>query len=51
MDAILALFKYEEFSNKEALSGEFLLGYHCQRQKLRTKPESTDETPSQGDSE
>jgi CRISPR-associated protein Csd1 len=51
MDAILALFKHQEFNSKEALSGEFLLGYHCQRQKLRTKPESTDETPSQGDTE
>lgn len=51
MDAILTLFKHDEFSSKEALSGEFLLGYHCQRQKLRSKPETTDETPSQGDSE
>ncbi len=51
MDAILALFKHDEFSSKEALSGEFLLGYHCQRQKIRSKPETTDETPSQGDTE
>ncbi len=53
MDAILALFKHDDFSRKEALSGEFLLAYHCQRQKLRTKTETepTDETPSQGDSE
>ncbi|PPK74433.1 CRISPR-associated Csd1 family protein [Methylobacter tundripaludum] len=51
IDLILALFKHEEFSSKEALSGEFLLGYHCQRQKQRTKTETTDETPSQGDTE
>jgi len=51
MDLILALFKHEEFSSKEALSGEFLLGYHCQRQKQRIKTETTDETPSQGDTE
>jgi CRISPR-associated protein Csd1 len=51
MDAILALFKHDEFSSKEALSGEFLLGYHCQRQKFKTKPEANDETTSQGDSE
>lgn len=51
MDAILSLFKHDEFSRKESLSGEFLLAYHCQRQKLRTKTEPTDETPSQGDSE
>ncbi len=53
IDAILALFKHDDFSCKEALSGEFLLAYHCQRQKFRTKPESeaTDKTPSQGDTE
>ena len=51
MDIILALFKHDDFNRKEALSGEFLLGYHCQRQKLRTKSVPTDETPSQGDSE
>jgi CRISPR-associated protein Csd1 len=50
IDDILALFKHEDFSSKDSLSGEFLLGYHCQRQKFRTKPESTDENPAQGDS-
>jgi len=49
MDLILALFQHEEFSSKEALSGEFLLGYHCQRQKQRTK--TTDETSPQGNTE
>ena len=51
MDIILALFKNDDFNRKEALSGEFLLGYHCQRQKLRTKNEPTEETLVQGDSE
>jgi CRISPR-associated protein Csd1 len=51
MDAILALFKHDEFSRKEALSGEFLLAYHCQRQKFRTKTDTTDETLTQGDTE
>ncbi|WP_347989236.1 type I-C CRISPR-associated protein Cas8c/Csd1 [Methylomonas sp. AM2-LC] len=53
MDAILTLFKHDDFSRKEMLSGEFLLGYHCQRQKLRSKTEteSTDQTPLQGDTE
>jgi len=51
MDIILALFKHDDFNRKEALSGEFLLGYHCQRQKLRTKNEPTDETLVQGYSE
>lgn len=51
MDTILALFQHDDFSRKEALSGEFLLAYHCQRQKFKTKTETTDDTtPSQGDS-
>ncbi len=53
MDVILALFQHDDFSRKEALSGEFLLAYHCQRQKFRTKTEieTTDDTTSQGDTE
>ncbi len=46
-------FAIEDFKSPAPLSGEFLLGYHCQRQKQRTKikteAEITDETPSQGD--
>ncbi|MGZ4992171.1 MAG: type I-C CRISPR-associated protein Cas8c/Csd1, partial [Methylobacter sp.] len=51
MDAVLALFKHDDFNRKEGLSGEFLLGYHCQRQKFRTKPDNTDITPAQGETE
>ena len=51
IDTILALFKHEEFNSKDKLSGEFLLAYHCQRQKFKTKTETTDETPLEGDSE
>ena len=43
LDAVLALFQHDDFSRKEALSGEFLLAYHCQRQKFKTKPEPSDE--------
>ena len=50
LDTVQAMFKHDDFTSKATLSGEFLLGYHCQRQKLRTKSETTDET-SQGDSE
>jgi CRISPR-associated protein Csd1 len=50
LDSVQAMFKHDDFTSKAALSGEFLLGYHCQRQKLRIKSETTDET-SQGDSE
>lgn len=51
LDTVQAMFKHDDFTSKAALSGEFLLGYHCQRQKLRTKSETTDETSPQGDSE
>jgi CRISPR-associated protein Csd1 len=44
-------FAIEDFKSPAPLSGEFLLGYHCQRQKQRSKTETTDEIPSQGDSE
>jgi CRISPR-associated protein Csd1 len=66
MDSVLSLFQHDDFMRKEPLSGEFLLGYHCQRQKIRAdaaenaanykakqskdKPESTDTTPAQGNS-
>jgi CRISPR-associated protein Csd1 len=51
IDAIISLFEPAEFTSKNPLSGEFLLGYHCQRQKFRTKSETSDDTSSQGDSE
>ncbi|MDO9161619.1 MAG: type I-C CRISPR-associated protein Cas8c/Csd1 [Methylococcaceae bacterium] len=50
LDTVQAMFKHDDFTSKAALSGEFLLGYHCQRQKFKTKSETTDET-LQGDSE
>lgn len=50
LDNVQAMFKHDDFTRKAALSGEFLLGYHCQRQKFKTKTETTDETSS-GDSE
>ncbi|MFG6442798.1 type I-C CRISPR-associated protein Cas8c/Csd1 [Roseateles sp. LKC17W] len=35
LDEVTCLFKPEEFLKDTPLSGEFLLGYHCQRQALR----------------
>jgi CRISPR-associated protein Csd1 len=51
IDVIISLFEPAEFTSKNPLAGEFLLGYHCQRQKFRTKSETSDDTSSQGDSE
>ena len=42
IDSIMALFKLEEFVSKEKLSGEFLLGYHCQRAELEYKHNPSD---------
>ena len=35
IDEIMGLFKAEDFTNDKALSGEYLLGFHCQRLALR----------------
>lgn len=43
LDYVSDLFETSDFTSDKALSGEFLLGYHCQRQALRNKPESDTE--------
>jgi CRISPR-associated protein Csd1 len=35
MDEVIALFNPDDFISDKRLSGEFLLGYHCQREYLR----------------
>lgn len=40
LDEILGAFRADEFTSDHALSGEFLLGYHCQRQALSQKREA-----------
>ncbi len=39
-DEIICAFNDQDFMNEARLSGEFLLGYHCQRQALRPKADS-----------
>lgn len=41
LDKIFEAFDHDDFTNEKPLSGEFLLGYHCQRQAWFKK---TDET-------
>jgi CRISPR-associated protein Csd1 len=52
---ILEMFDRDDYNNNTPLSGEFLLGYYCQRQKRYTKAATTDEptneTPKTGDAE
>lgn len=43
LDAVMGLFDTEDFKKDSKLSGEFLLGFHCQRLALRNTKESTNE--------
>jgi CRISPR-associated protein Csd1 len=38
IDDVIASFQTDDFLNDRRLSGEFLLGYHCQREALRSRP-------------
>ena len=57
LDAVQCMFRPDEFTNDSKLSGEFLLGYHCQRAALwkRDKKDGQevpiDETAVEGDKE
>ena len=48
LDQVLGAFspqdEKEAFINDRPLAGEYLLGYHCQRQQFRHAPEDTDPT-------
>ena len=44
LDAVMAAFNTDDFTNDKALSGEFLLGYHCQRMDLRNKTNDPNES-------
>lgn len=37
LDQVIGTFQGDDFINDAKLSGEFLLGYHCQRQELKNK--------------
>lgn len=55
LDAVIGMFSGEDFTNDRKLSGEFLLGYHCQRAALWQKGQpdagsaEKDETADQGE--
>lgn len=46
LDEIAGSFAVDDFTSDRALSGEFLLGYHCQRQALQAAPTSTNDDAS-----
>jgi CRISPR-associated protein Csd1 len=45
LDEIIAGFRQNDFVTDSALTGEFLLGYHCQRQALRATTTTVDSDP------
>jgi CRISPR-associated protein Csd1 len=50
LDEVVASFEGDEFLSDRKLSGEFLLGYHCQRQKLNPpKTDKADESATDDD--
>lgn len=46
LDEVTCLFKPDDFLKDTPLSGEFLLGYHCQRQALRPPTDASDDEAS-----
>ena len=51
LDEVQCAFHSEEFINDTSLTGEFLLGYHCQRQELLKKHEKSDSPNNDENSE
>ena len=49
IDQIMGSFDPDEFKQDTPLTGEFLLGFHCQRLALRSKPKGNGIEPSQGE--
>jgi CRISPR-associated protein Csd1 len=50
LDAVMGMFSREDFISDSKLSGEFLLGYHCQRAALWPKGKSESGTPDEDES-
>jgi len=40
LDEVLCAFQADDFTSDQALTGEFLLGYHCQRSELFKSPDT-----------
>lgn len=51
MDQIHAQFRGTDFTDDRKLTGEFLLGYHCQRAKLNEKPTTSNDPAEQSTTE
>lgn len=51
LDEVMDLFEHDDFISPKPLSGEFLLGFHCQRIALSQKSETKSETHSESTEE
>ena len=51
LDKVMGMFKTEDFISADKLSGEFLLGYHCQRSALWPDSNSAAASPDEDKSE
>lgn len=51
MDEIHCMFEADDYTSDAPLSGEFLLGYHCQRYELRSKATKDDVLPEENEIE
>jgi CRISPR-associated protein Csd1 len=48
VDSVVCMFNADDFISDKKLSGEFLLGYHCQREALRPRSDrTTDESKTE----
>jgi CRISPR-associated protein Csd1 len=45
LDVVFGMFRKGDFGSDSKLSGEFLLGYHCQRAALWAKEKPGDKSP------
>src|SRR5207248_2925594 len=50
LDTVMGMFNREDFVSDSKLSGEFLLGYHCQRAALWAKKKSESGAPNEEES-
>ncbi len=50
LDDTMAKFQADDFVNDTPLTGEFLLGYHCQRQDLRSPKPNVESIDTENDS-
>ena len=49
LDSIMGMFQGEDYTSDGKLSGEFLLGYHCQRAALWAKQDANNDMPMENE--